>query len=268
MAPLDDSHHREAFGAFAPRRQHDATHAPPLFLSETPVQIGERSDFLSRLTKDEARRVRETGRALTVQAGETVFLQGDAHDGIFLVEAGIVRSYYTGPSGREITLAYWPVGHFVGGPEIFGGGVHLWSGVAVMACHLLKLRGDALRRLVETIPALAIGLVDGLVAKGRCYSMLVQMLGTRSVVERLAQLLCILAETSGKPAMDGVCIDRTLTHEDLARMVGATRQWVTATLDKFQKRGVIVVRDRRIVVTDGRFLADIAGGEPDSTLRA
>src|ERR1700741_2894622 len=55
---------------------------------------------------------------------------GVKHDGIYLIESGRIRVFYTSPQGREITLAYWHVGNFVGGPEVFGTGIHQWSGVA------------------------------------------------------------------------------------------------------------------------------------------
>ena len=53
--------------------------------------------------------------------GQTLFSQGGKHDGIWLIESGRIRAFYTPPLGREITLAYWHVGNFVGGPEVFEG---------------------------------------------------------------------------------------------------------------------------------------------------
>ncbi|MDA0655688.1 MAG: Crp/Fnr family transcriptional regulator, partial [Proteobacteria bacterium] len=103
---------------------------PALFLSETPVEIGTRSSFFARMSAEEFCVLRDIGREIHVPAGETVFFQGERHEGIFLIEFGSVRTFYVGPSGREITLAYWTRGNFVGGPEIFGGGEHIWSGVA------------------------------------------------------------------------------------------------------------------------------------------
>ncbi len=55
---------------------------------------------------------------------------------------------------------------------------------------VLHLPGKALRQLVTQIPALAIGVIEGLTFKGRCYSTLAQMLGTRSITERLATCSC------------------------------------------------------------------------------
>jgi CRP-like cAMP-binding protein len=248
-------------GYFEPKRPaataEDRT--PAIFLAEMPVEIAAKSSFLSRLNAEEYRRVREIGHELRVGAGESVFCQGDTHDGIFLIESGSVRTFYTGPTGREITLAYWTPGHFVGGPEIFGGGTHIWSGVAVQESRLLRLGGADLYRLMEQIPRLALGLVEGLVQKGKCYSALVHMLGTRSVVERLAQLLLILADTDGVAVDGGIAIGRSFTHEELANMVGATRQWVTITLDKFQKQGAIRMQGRRIVLVDREWIGDKAG---------
>lgn len=240
---------------------------PAIFLAEMPVEVAAKANFLSRLTAEEYRRVREIGHDYRVAAGESVFCQGDTHDGIFLIESGSVRTFYTGPTGREITLAYWTPGHFVGGPEIFGGGMHIWSGVAVQDSRLLRLGGADLYRLMEQIPRLALGIVEGLVQKGKCYSALVHMLGTRSVVERLAQLLLILADTDGKAVDGGVAIGRAFTHEELANMVGATRQWVTITLDKFQKQGAIRAEGRRIVLRDRGWLCDKAGIVPDASDR-
>ncbi len=49
--------------------------------------------------------------------GEGVFFQGDPHTGVWIIESGRVRTFYAGPSGREITLAYWSIGHFLGDPH-------------------------------------------------------------------------------------------------------------------------------------------------------
>jgi CRP/FNR family cyclic AMP-dependent transcriptional regulator len=192
--------------------------------------------------------MRRLGSQISINVGGSVFVQGDDHKGIWLIEEGIVRTYYSAPSGREITLAYWTPGHFVGGPEIFGGGQHVWSADVTKTCDLLYLPGGAIRSLIETQPAFALCLIEGLVAKSKCYSALVQMLGTRSVVERLTQLLVILAENHGRRDGNRLVIERKLTHEQIATIVGSTRQWVTMKLDKFQKQGIISVARQSIVI--------------------
>jgi CRP-like cAMP-binding protein len=231
-----------------------------LYLGEIIGELNDGASFLERLSPADLATVRRLGRIVSAARGESVFLQGAPHEGIFLVETGVVRSYYTGPSGREITLAYWTKGHFVGGPEVFGGGMHIWSGVAAEDSILLYLSGATIRRLVERMPQFAICLVDGLVAKSKCYSALVQMLGTRSAIERLAQLLIILGEIYGRHEANRLVIQRKVTHDQLATIVGVTRQWVTVTLDRFQKKGIISVGRQTIVIERPDLLFQLVRG--------
>jgi CRP-like cAMP-binding protein len=222
------------------------------YLTEMIADLNRGASFLERLSLEEVRRVRRASTITTVGAGETIFHQGDIHTGIGLIESGRVRTFYAGPSGKEITLAYWTQGHFVGGPEVFGGGPHVWTAVAVEKTRLARLSGHAIRNLVRTMPSFAECLIDGLVAKGKCYSALVQMLGTRSVTERLAQVLLILAEIGGgkEQAPGQLLVSRNITHDQLASIVGSTRQWVTTTLSRFQRAGHIEIDRSSIVVVD------------------
>lgn len=224
--------------------------ASAVFLTELLSELNDGAGFLDRLSLAEITVVRRATSSRVFHAGETVFLQGDPHTGIFLIESGRVRTYYASPSGREITLAYWTPGHFVGGPEVFGGGLHVWSASAMEASRLSYLPGTAIRHLVQTVPSFALCIIEGLVAKGKCYSALVQMLGTRSVTERLAQLLLILARAGDPASGKTITLDQRVTHEQLASIVGSTRQWVTSTLNRFQGLGLIRVERGTIIVDD------------------
>ena len=212
-----------------------------LFMSETIDGLNAGAHFLDRLSASEQARVHAAGRTITVPQGEMVFSQGDGHDGIFIIRRGQVRVYYTAPSGREITLAYWTPGHFIGGPEISGGGIHMWSGIAIDACEITALSGPALEKLLTGMPQFALALIDGLIAKGKCYSSMAQILGTRSVIERLAQFLLTLSELHGTADGDSIVINRKITHDQIAAMVGSTRQWVTMMLKRFQNRRIIAI---------------------------
>src|SRR6267154_2514177 len=222
--------------------------AQTLLLVESRALVGGPSPLLAWLTPRERELVLSHGRRRVLNRGQTLFNQGATHEGIYLIESGRIRVFYTAPSGREITLAYWHPGNFVGGPEVFGGGVHQWSGVATSNSSVVQLPGKDLRKLVVEIPNLAIGLIEGLTFKGKCYSALAQMLGTRSITERLAHLLLHLIELYGVEDPDGILIGAAFTHADLAHMVGATRQWVTISLKRLQEKNVLVVRRPKIIV--------------------
>jgi CRP/FNR family transcriptional regulator, cyclic AMP receptor protein len=218
-----------------------AANESALFMSETVEELNIGAHFLDRLSSGERTQIQKLGRQIIVRQGEAVFSQGEHHEGIFIIDRGQVRVYYMAPSGREITLAYWTPGHFIGGPEISGGGVHMWSGVAIDDCEITALSNATLQKLLTEMPHFALALIDGLVAKGKCYSSMAQMLGTRSVIERLAQYLMNLSELYGFPDGDAIVINRKVTHDQIAAMLGSTRQWVTMILKRFQAKRIVFI---------------------------
>jgi CRP/FNR family transcriptional regulator, cyclic AMP receptor protein len=234
-----------------------------LLLTENVRAISGAPSLFNTLSPSERETLVRWGRRRVLYRGQTLFSQGARHDGIFLIETGRIRVYYTAPSQREITLAYWHPGNFVGGPEVFGEGVHQWSGVASSNSSVVHLPGKELRKLVGQIPNLPIGLIEGLTFKGKCYSALAQMLGTRSITERLAHLLLHLVELYGMEDPDGILIGAAFTHADLAHMVGATRQWVTISLKRLQEKNVLVVRKSKIIVRRSDILREMQGRTVD-----
>jgi CRP-like cAMP-binding protein len=217
----------------------DADTALPLI-----SRSGRQPNIFSRLTPSQRSKVMAQGVHYRLSPGEMLFTQGERHKGVYLVEKGLIRTFYTSPAGREITLAYWQAGNLVGTPKVLDTpdpehSVHQWSGMATAETDILAFRGQQLRELVEKIPTFAVAIVEALEFKGKCLSSLVQMLGTRSVAERLAMLLYNLAELHGVPENGGIGIGYPFTHEVLAQMVGASRQWVTMTLDRFERQGLV-----------------------------
>jgi CRP-like cAMP-binding protein len=236
---------------------------PSLFLCASEGQAAGGVDLFAGLSEEEHAHALQMGLRRALRGGEALFRQGEAHRGIFVILSGAVRVFYTAPSGREITLAYWSPGNFVGGPELFETGVNMWSGSAVRPSEVLVLRGDRVRQLMASSRRFTVNLVEALVEKGKCYSALIHMLGTRSVTERLAELLLTIASFDGRPTPGGLLLGRTLTQEELARMVGATRQWVSTMLERFRTQKLIDVRRRRIVICDPAGLRQVASETTD-----
>lgn len=228
------------------------------YLAKALVETGGVPDFFSGLTPQERDRTIELGVVRTFGAGSTVFEQGEAHNGIMIIRRGEVRSYYSSPTGREITLAYWKPGHFVGGPEVFGSGLHTWSGEAVHASELLMLPGGALRQLALEIPQIALNVIENVVFKAKCFSTLVQMLGTQPVNQLLARLLLIIARDQVHGTDGRVLLDMRYTQEELAKLVGATRQWVASTIARMRRSGIVSIVEGRICIEDIEALMRIA----------
>lgn len=181
-------------------------------------------------------------------AGELLFQQGDRQAGLYVIESGTVRAFYTAPSGREITLAYWQAGDLLGADRLYAGGVFRWSCQTTSPTDVYAILEPDVHTLVADFPDIAVAIVEALSFKVQWLSGLVQVLGTESVSTRLAHLLYTLSELYGVQSEQGITINAPFTHEDLATMVGASRQWVTTALARFQERGVLKLGKRRIEV--------------------
>ena len=66
------------------------------------------------------------------------------------------------------------------------------------------------------------------------------------MIERLAQFLLTLSELHGTAEGDTIVINRKITHDQIAAMVGSTRQWVTMMLKRFKKNGIVSIDARYI----------------------
>ena len=188
--------------------------------------------LLASISEPTRQAVLALGRRRDYAAGDLLFRQGDHHYGVFLIDEGVVRSSYLSEDGRELTLGFWTAGHYVGAPQMFGGGNHAWTSVAETDTRCLWLPGAELRSLAQQWPELALALIDALVHKSQCYCALLQLLATQSMRVRLARLLAMLAAREV-----GSCTK--LSHGDMASMIGSTRQWVSKTLARFAEEGLI-----------------------------
>lgn len=236
--------------------RHDHEEAAGIMLVESDSLVRPIPGLLDSLTEEHRKALLAIGQPRTFEQDEPLWQQGDLHEGIYLILDGRVRSFYTAPSGREVTLAYWVAGNFVGGPDIFGSSPHVWCSSATQRSETIFLPGPALRKLALGSAIIAVALLDALAFKARCYSAMAQMLGTRSATERLERLLVFLATAYGLKGEDGTMIAASFNHADLAALIGSTRQWVTVQFARLQRRGVLrynrgVILIRNLSALDG-----------------
>lgn len=196
-------------------------------------------------------------------AGAHLFSQGEPYTASHVIRSGVVRTYYVSPTGKEITIAYWSAGALVGGPNVFREyRPHIWSAQAVTDVATEWIRGRDLEELSMKIPELAHYLIETLTFKLHWVSVLLQTFGTQSVRSRLAHLLLQLSERYGTKHDEGTLITHHFSHDELARMVGATRPWVTIAIRNLKKDAIITCSGRHIVVVNKPALEKVIHASP------
>jgi len=192
--------------------------------------------------------------------GAPIFIQGRLHVANFIVESGLIRTYYTSSTGKEVTLAHWGEGDLIGGPNFLTSDTaHVWSAKAVEEASLWAIAAEDLEALVHQRPLIARFVIDSMTVKLFWVSSLLQAFGTQSVFLRLAHLMLKLADMYGVPTRGGIVIRHHFTQEDLANMVGATRQWVSTTLRHFQRDKIVLCRKRYLEIQNVELLRRLVG---------
>ena len=197
-----------------------------------------RKDFVSKCTP------------LTVDPGKPLFFQGDEHTRSYLIEDGLVRTFYVAQNSQEVTLGYWSEGDLIGGPDVLGGGVHVWSATASRRSRVLSISGAALKDLADAHPKVSHWIIDVLRFKLRWLSILFQIHGTNCVEDRLVRILLLLAENYGEPSDAGLVIKYKISQSDLGTLVGASRQWTNKKLQLLRESGLLAFESRQIVLRD------------------
>ena len=195
------------------------------FLATVPLFNG--------LDRIELERFAEVTREKSYPKGSVILFEDDPGDSLFVVRDGRVKVVLIGEDGREVILGVLGVGEYFGELSL------------IEDSNLLVLRREDFRKRVESSPSVAWSLLTELSRRLRRADDKIGGLVLLDVPGRIARLLLDLAEESGTNA-----IEKTLTHQTIAQMIGASRETVSRAMKDFQDAGWITVERRRIALAD------------------
>lgn len=188
-------------------------------------------------------------RTTSIAPNRIVSTQGEPIRNIFFVSSGCVRTFYLYPDGRSITLSYWTAGTMIGLPGLSEAGqTYLWSSETVEPTELLCVSTEKFQEWLASSPRFQRHVLVLMELKVRHLSNISQMLAASSIVSRLGLALQNLCLMHGRRTEGGTLVRIRLTHSDIAEMVGASRQWITRSLQRLRRAGIIDCTGRRIVV--------------------
>jgi CRP/FNR family transcriptional regulator, cyclic AMP receptor protein len=199
----------------------------------------------------------ETGEllatALTARAvdrGHVVFSEGDTGDRLFIVMDGKVKISRAAADGRENLLTVLGPGEMFGELSLFDPGARTATATAVTESTLASLDHDDLRPLLLNEPGMAVQLLRALAQRLRRTNEAMADLVFSDVPGRVAKALLDLAEKFGVEETDGTRVHHDLTQEELAQLVGASRETVNKALSDFATRGWLRLEGRTVLLLD------------------
>jgi CRP-like cAMP-binding protein len=210
--------------------------------------------YLQGLSTDALATLADACSLRRVPAGGSVFEEGAAPTGIFLLLAGRVRVVRMSPRGREQVLHEDGPGATLGEVPVFDGDGYVGTAIAADRCTLLFVPRTALLARIDAAPEAARQVIAVLSRRVRRFAGLVADLSLRGSTERVAaHLLRERLRTGGDTLL------LTLTREQLASHLGTVREEVSRALSELRDQGVLDVQGRRIRVVDLPRLRQCAG---------
>jgi len=206
--------------------------------------------LFSALDDEAASALRSSMNELRLRRGEVLFREGDSGDRLYVILEGKIKLGRTSPDGRENLLAIQGPGQMFGELSLFDPGPRSASVTAITDVVFLSLSHEDLLRWLEGRPAVARGLLAQLAERLRKANDVVADLVFSDVPGRVAKALLDLADRFGRTADDGVHVHHDLTQEELAQLVGASRETVNKALADFVSRGWLRLEPRSVVITD------------------
>jgi len=230
---------------------------PGTSASRTDVIL--RAPLFAALDPEAAAALRSAMADVQVRRGEVLFAEGDAGDRLYVVVEGKVKLGRTAADGRENLLAVLGPGDMFGELSLFDPRPRTATASALTDTRLAALGHADLRHWLTGSPGVAEALLRALAQRLRRTNEAMADLVFSDVPGRVAKALLDLSTRFGVQTADGLHVRHDLTQEELAQLVGASRETVNKALADFVSRGWVRLEARAVVIRDVDRLARRAG---------
>jgi CRP-like cAMP-binding protein len=189
---------------------------------------------------------------------QVIYLPGDRAQGVHFLASGRIKISKVTRDGKELTLAYRSEGDFFGEPCLLDGGPREEMAEAMDASTTVEITRELLDNLLKTDGTAAYKFARALIARRKDLETRVEQLIFKDVGAKLAELLLNLGHEHGISDERGLIVGLKITHQEMANLIGSTRETVSLTLSQFKRKGLIQTDGRRVILSDPEGLRALA----------
>lgn len=204
--------------------------------------------FWDSLDVEERRQLEAAGRSVALERRTLIYSPGEPSEAVYVVKSGLIRLVRSVQKGRELTLALCEKGHLFGESPIFEDAPRNHYAEALLDSEILEIPSAKCKQLVTSAPGLAMKFTTAVWNRRMDTDQRIEDVIFRDVPARLARHLLWLSEKYGETNGKGTGIGLRLTHQELASIVGTTRETTTLVLNKFKKEGLIGATGRNLFI--------------------
>ncbi|HVD23189.1 MAG TPA: Crp/Fnr family transcriptional regulator [Lapillicoccus sp.] len=213
-------------------------------------EVVRRAPLFEALDSDDAEALLTQMSPVRMERGDILFREGESGDSLYVIREGKIKLGRSSSDGRENLVAILGPGEMFGELSLFDPGPRTMTATAVAETQLMGLGNDSLTGLLTGRPEVAKALLAALAKRLRRTNEHLADLVFTDVPGRVAKALLDLAERFGRPVDNGVMVSHDLTQEELAQLVGASRETVNKALADFATRGWLKLEARAVLLLD------------------
>ncbi|MEU5278146.1 Crp/Fnr family transcriptional regulator [Streptomyces asoensis] len=214
--------------------------------------------FLGGLSQDARNALLAQGNQRKFESGERLLAQGDRSSHVFLLLDGVAKVTAYTPDGHEILLRFARPGSAVGATSMLDHQPRSASVTTLKPSSTLILSGPSFTDFLNHHPEALRALTREVIGKLRDSDSSRMDLSSGSFMQRLTRILATLATDFGHPTENGLTISLSLSQEELASLIGASRESLARGLRLLRNQNVISTRYRNITVHDMTVLNHLA----------
>ncbi|MCF7740762.1 MAG: Crp/Fnr family transcriptional regulator [Candidatus Marinimicrobia bacterium] len=203
-----------------------------------------------RLDDDSLENISQIVSTRVYNKGEVILLEEDTGNNLYLIKSGRVKVTRINSDGDEVILTMLGEGEFFGEMAIFGGVTRSANVSALEKSEVLILTHQDFLSLLKKHPDISIYLLEEMASRLRKSDQLIKDLSLSNAEHKIAMSIIRLSEELGKIKQGQVEIEDFPYQKDIANMAGTSRETVSRTLKKFEKKGYIEKKGRKLIIFD------------------
>ena len=214
--------------------------------------------LLADLHHDVLQRLVEKVQLTEVRRRRVVYLPGDPGHAVYFVNGGRVKISKVTRDGKELTLAYRGPGEVFGELVLIDGGPREEMAEAMENALITEIERGEFEKLIQREGMVGYRLTKIVAERRREVENKIETLIFKDVNAKLAELLLRLAVEYGVEDERGTLVALKITHQEMANLIGSTRETVSLTLSQFKRKGLIQTDGRKVILADREGLKALA----------
>jgi len=188
------------------------------------------------------------------QKGRIIFVEGEPGEAVYFLREGRVKISKQSDDGREQILHFIHPGEMFAEVILFDGGDYPATAEAVEDSKIGLIKNQEMERITLNNPGIALGILKIMSRRLRMAQKQINDLALMDTSRRMASTLLFLAAEQGISCERGLAIDISLTNQDLANMIGTSRETANRILSDMRRQKALEVDKKQIVITDMKRL--------------